>query len=81
MELIRKNFFNKKVLITGHTGFKGSWLTFLLDQLGAFTKGYSLKPNTSPSLYSSLKFSEKHESIISSITKALENGLLYNKPQ
>jgi len=61
MELIRENFFNKKVLISGHTGFKGSWLTFLLDQLGAYTKGYSLKPNTLPSLYSSLKFSDKHE--------------------
>ncbi|MDA9037220.1 CDP-glucose 4,6-dehydratase [Flavobacteriaceae bacterium] len=67
MELIRENFFNKKVLISGHTGFKGSWLTFLLDQLGAYTKGYSLKPNTLPSLYSLLKFSNKHESIISDV--------------
>ena len=67
MEVIRDNFSNKNVFITGHSGFKGSWLTFLLDQVGAYTKGYSLKPNTNPSLYDKLKFSDKHESIISDI--------------
>ncbi len=35
---------NKKVLITGHTGFKGSWLAFYLSYLGAKVVGYSLKP-------------------------------------
>jgi CDP-glucose 4,6-dehydratase len=35
---------NKKVLITGHTGFKGSWLVFYLNYLGAKIVGYSLKP-------------------------------------
>jgi CDP-glucose 4,6-dehydratase len=35
---------NKKVLITGHTGFKGSWLAFYLNYLGAKIVGYSLKP-------------------------------------
>ena len=53
-----KFFKGKKVFITGHTGFKGSWLTYLLDQNGAITKGYSLKPNTHPSLYLNLKFSK-----------------------
>ena len=67
MELIKDNFSNKKVFITGHTGFKGSWLTFLLDQVGAYTKGFSLNPNTNPSLYSSLNFSKKHESVISDV--------------
>ena len=67
MEVIRDNFSNKNVFITGHTGFKGSWLTFLLDHVGAYTKGYSLKPNTNPSLYSKLNLSDKHESIISDI--------------
>ena len=37
-------FKNKRVFITGHTGFKGSWLCFLLSQLGAEVKGYSLEP-------------------------------------
>jgi len=39
----------KKVLITGHTGFKGSWLAFWLSRLGADVSGFSLAPETSPS--------------------------------
>ena len=39
----------RRVFITGHTGFKGSWLTFWLIQLGAIVKGYSLAPDTNPS--------------------------------
>lgn len=62
-----KFFKGKKVFITGHTGFKGSWLTYLLDQNGAITKGYSLKPNTHPSLYLNLKFSKNHTSVFSDI--------------
>ena len=42
---------NKKVLITGHTGFKGSWLALLLHQLGADVYGYALDPPTNPSLF------------------------------
>jgi CDP-glucose 4,6-dehydratase len=46
------NFYNgRKVLITGHTGFKGSWLSILLKWLGADVYGYALEPNTVPSLY------------------------------
>ena len=41
-------FKNKKVIITGHTGFKGSWLTMLLKQLGAEIKGYALNNVSSP---------------------------------
>lgn len=41
----------RKILITGHTGFKGSWLSILLDWLGADIYGYALNPPTSPSLY------------------------------
>ncbi|WP_246188122.1 CDP-glucose 4,6-dehydratase [Paenibacillus tengchongensis] len=42
---------NKKVFITGHTGFKGSWLCLWLTSMGAEVSGYSLAPNTNPSLY------------------------------
>jgi CDP-glucose 4,6-dehydratase len=42
---------NKTVLVTGHTGFKGSWLSLWLQQLGANVIGYSLKPPTWPNLY------------------------------
>lgn len=41
----------KRVLLTGHTGFKGAWLHFWLKQLGAHVKGLSLEPTTQPSLY------------------------------
>ena len=41
----------KKVLITGHTGFKGSWLTAILVEAGAEVTGYSLEPPTDPSLF------------------------------
>ena len=41
----------KKVLVTGHTGFKGSWLCRILINAGASVTGYSLSPSTSPNLY------------------------------
>jgi CDP-glucose 4,6-dehydratase len=42
---------DKRVFITGHTGFKGSWLTLWLNALGADVYGYSLEPPTTPSLF------------------------------
>ena len=51
-----KKFWNKKkVFVTGHTGFKGSWLCIFLNYLGADVTGYSLKPSTKPSLFSIAK--------------------------
>ena len=44
-------FRDKKILITGHTGFKGSWLTLWLSKLGAEVHGYALSPNTNPNNY------------------------------
>ena len=44
----------KTVLVTGHTGFKGGWLSFWLHNLGANVIGYSLSPNTEPNLYSTV---------------------------
>jgi CDP-glucose 4,6-dehydratase len=41
----------RRVLVTGHTGFKGSWLTIWLARLGARVTGYSLRPDTVPSLF------------------------------
>ena len=41
----------KKVFLTGHTGFKGSWLSIWLQNMGAKVKGYSLKPKSKPSLF------------------------------
>lgn len=49
--MLRDFYKGKKVLITGHTGFKGSWMCGVLLELGAQIQGYSLEPPTSPSLY------------------------------
>lgn len=43
---------DKKVLVTGHTGFKGSWLCRILINAGAEVTGYSLEPPTEPNLFS-----------------------------
>jgi CDP-glucose 4,6-dehydratase len=49
---LNKEFWNKKrVLVTGHTGFKGSWLCLLLHKLGSEVYGYALEPPTIPSLF------------------------------
>ena len=49
--MVNKSFLrfwkNKKVFITGHTGFKGAWLCLILHKLGAKIVGYSLKPKNS----------------------------------
>ena len=46
MKCFNNIYFGKTVLITGHSGFKGSWMTYWLQQLGAEVIGYSLPPNT-----------------------------------
>ena len=55
---------NKKVFLTGHTGFKGSWLAIWLTQLGAKVCGYSLEPNTTPSMFEELHIAEKIEKLV-----------------
>ena len=55
----------KKILVTGNTGFKGTWMTQMLLQLGADVIGIGLKPNTSPAVYDALKQSDRiRENII-----------------
>ena len=50
--MVNRGFWReKRVFITGHTGFKGAWLSLWLSQMGADVIGYSLAPPTSPSLY------------------------------
>lgn len=57
----------KKVYLTGHTGFKGSWLSLWLQYMGAIVKGYALEPNTSPALFNEARVSERMESEIGDI--------------
>ena len=54
---------NKKVFLTGHTGFKGSWLSIWLQQLGAEVTGYSLEPPTNPSLFNLAKVADGMQDI------------------
>ncbi len=58
---------NHKVLITGHTGFKGTWLCLMLNKLGADIYGYALEPPTKPSLYEEAKINELVTSYIGDI--------------
>lgn len=60
-------FGGKKVLLTGHTGFKGSWMSRILLGAGAELTGYSLEPPTSPNLFEIAGLSGKMNSIISDI--------------
>jgi len=52
------NFLNKSVLVTGHTGFKGSWLTAWLKKLGANVVGISLDPPTVPSHFAAMNLAD-----------------------
>ena len=60
----------KRVLITGHTGFKGSWLCIWLQRLGAILQGVALQPNTSPSLFGLAHISKGMDSKICDIRDA-----------
>ena len=60
---------NKRVFLTGHTGFKGSWLALWLTKLGAEVCGYSLAPNTQPSMFEELNIGQK-------ITKSVIGDIL-----
>lgn len=53
----------KKVFLTGHTGFKGTWLSRILILAGAEVTGYSLEPPTSPSLFEQTKTASQINSI------------------
>lgn len=57
----------KKVLVTGHTGFKGSWLSLWLQQLGAQVIGLSLAPTSSPNLFDVASVADDMTSIIGDI--------------
>lgn len=58
---------NKKVLVTGHTGFKGSWLCKILTDAGADVTGYSLEPPTDPSLFEIAEIGRDIHSVIGDI--------------
>ncbi|WP_258102282.1 CDP-glucose 4,6-dehydratase [Marinoscillum pacificum] len=67
IQLIQSSYKGKKVFLTGHTGFKGSWLLYWLKQLGAEVKGYALHPDQSESLYNSMNGDSMCDSVIADI--------------
>ena len=58
---------NKRVFLTGHTGFKGSWLSLWLQKLGAEVCGFSLEPSTNPSLFFEAEVGKHMESILGDV--------------
>jgi CDP-glucose 4,6-dehydratase len=73
----------KKVLITGHTGFKGSWLSLWLQSLGAELVGYALSPPTVPNLFEVAQVADNMISIVGDIChlEHLQNVIAEHKPQ
>ena len=57
----------KRVFLTGHTGFKGSWLSIWLQSLGASVTGYALAPPTTPSLYDTAKVASGMDTVTGDI--------------
>lgn len=76
-----KNIFwkNKNILITGHTGFKGSWLSIILDSLGARVSGISLKPNNFPNLYNAVELERFCKSYICNIMHFQKVKKIFNE--
>ena len=73
----------KRVFITGHTGFKGSWLSIWLNEMGSVIKGYALPPDTTPSLFDLVNLNNLLESKIGDIRdqKNIESSMVEFDPE
>ena len=73
----------KRVLLTGHTGFKGSWLSLWLQELGADLTGFALEPPTNPSLFEAARVAVGMRSIIGDIRdlSVLRNAMQDVRPE
>lgn len=73
----------KRVFVTGHTGFKGAWLTAWLRNAGARVSGYALAPIDTPNLFDAAKIADGVESTIADVRdlNALENAMLASAPE
>lgn len=72
----------RRVFLTGHTGFKGAWLSLWLQYMGAIVRGYALDPPTEPNLFTQADIASGMDSIISDIRdyEKLRNTLVEYKP-
>ena len=73
----------KRVFITGHTGFKGSWISFWLANMGAIVTGYALEPHTKPSIFKTLHLEHLLTHTIGNICdyKSLEKAIHKASPE
>jgi len=74
---------NRRVFLTGHTGFKGAWLTYMLTQMGAKVLGYALDPPTEPSLFAAVELETCCDSCIADLAdrKTLATALVDFAPE
>ncbi len=82
--MVNQTFWSgRRVFLTGHTGFKGSWLAIWLKELGAEVTGFALAPPTEPSLYEIARVGESLHSIIGDIrnAEALRQAMRKARPQ
>ncbi len=70
VEISMSFWLGKRVFLTGHTGFKGSWLSLWLQQLGAEVSGYALHPPTQPNLFEAASVASGMRSIIGDLRDA-----------
>ena len=81
--LFKGIFKNKKVFVTGHTGFQGSWLSLWLKLLGSNVIGYALEPPTQPSLFETLSLEHETKHIIGDLRdkEKLSSIISQNQPE
>ncbi len=79
----RQFWHGKRVLVTGHTGFKGAWMSFWLSNLGAEVSGFALAPSTKPDLFSLLDLPDLMRTSIGDVRSAedLRRVALLARPQ
>ena len=82
LEYYKSNFNGKKVFVTGHTGFKGSWLLVILNKIGAATKGFALEPENNKEVFQEIADAISFESCIETILNydKLEKEILTFQP-
>ena len=72
---------DKKVLITGHTGFKGTWMCEALVMAGADVTGYALEPPTQPSLFALCGLEDRMHSVTGDIRDLEQLGAVFREVQ